>query len=129
MSPTQRTLAKLRADGWSAFVVERWNSYAKIRQDLGGCLDILGWAPGRGVIGIQCTVGGKVADRLAKVEANENAMTFLRAGGTTLEVWGWRLAGPKGERKTWQVRRVRLALGLTVRDGEPLNEFIEQEVA
>ena len=34
---------------------------------------------------------------------------FLREwllAGARFEIWGWRLAGPRGERKTYQLRRV-----------------------
>lgn len=36
MSPTQRLLAHLKALGYHAKFVEKWNAFAKIRQDLFG---------------------------------------------------------------------------------------------
>jgi len=38
MTPTQRSLAKLRAEGWLVAVVERWNPYALSAMT---CLDSL----------------------------------------------------------------------------------------
>jgi len=37
-SPTQRTLKKLRDEVYLAQVVEKWNAFAKIRQDLFGII-------------------------------------------------------------------------------------------
>lgn len=34
MTPTKRTLARLRSNGWTPAVVERWNPYARIRDAL-----------------------------------------------------------------------------------------------
>jgi hypothetical protein len=36
VTPTQRSLAYLRAEGWQVAIVERWNPHARIRQDLFG---------------------------------------------------------------------------------------------
>ena len=111
-SPTQRTLAKLRAEGWTAFVVERWNAYARIRQDLGGFGDVIAWSGDeRGVLIVQATSGPNVAARITKIEGLEAAKAWLLTAGASLEVWGWRKAGERGARKTWQVRRVSLGLG------------------
>ncbi|MBI4326652.1 MAG: hypothetical protein HY674_15520 [Chloroflexi bacterium] len=41
MTPTQRSLSKLRAEGWLAVIVERWNPYDRVRQDLFGFADLL----------------------------------------------------------------------------------------
>jgi len=41
VSPTARTLKALRDGGATCQVVEHWNSFAKIRQDLFGCIDVL----------------------------------------------------------------------------------------
>ena len=43
ISPTQRTLKRLRDSGDYPLVtiVERWNAFAKIRQDLFGIIDLL----------------------------------------------------------------------------------------
>ena len=43
MSPTARSLAHLRSLGYTARVVERWNPFAKIRQDLLGAAEIRLW--------------------------------------------------------------------------------------
>ena len=40
-SPTQLSLKKLREEGYTVAVVEHWNSFARIRQDLFGFIDLL----------------------------------------------------------------------------------------
>jgi hypothetical protein len=54
MSPTARSLAHLKALGYQAKVVEKWNPFAKIRQDLFGA-DILALKPGEPVLVVQAT--------------------------------------------------------------------------
>lgn len=106
LSPTQRTLALLRAEGWTAQVVERWNPYAKVRHDLFGCIDILA-INGSAVLGVQATSGSNISARLDKI-ASLPSSALWRASGGLLEVWGWRKVGPRGRRKTWEVRRIAL---------------------
>ena len=45
-TPTARTLATMRQEGWTVQVVERWNPHARIRQDLFGWADLLAVHPG-----------------------------------------------------------------------------------
>jgi len=60
MSPTQRSLAHLKELGYTAKVVERWNPFAKIRQDLFGT-DVLVLKPGEPVLVVQATTGSNHA--------------------------------------------------------------------
>lgn len=107
MTPTARTLKRLRDQGMMAAVVERWNPYAKIRQDLFGFLDVVAVEPGtQGVLGIQATSGTNVAHRLAKLreEPIASRVEVWLAAGNRLAVIGWRKVGPRGKRKTWKAR-------------------------
>ena len=45
MSPTQLTIRHLKQHGHFVQVVERWNQYAKIRQDLFGGIDVVSISP------------------------------------------------------------------------------------
>jgi hypothetical protein len=54
MSPTQRSLAHLKALGHAAKILERWNAFAKVRQDVFGA-DLIGFKPGEPVLVIQAT--------------------------------------------------------------------------
>jgi hypothetical protein len=105
VSPTARSLQRLRAEGWTPGVVERWNPGARVRQDFLGFADLLAVrADTRGAIAIQACMVGDQAKRLAKIRAEPRAQTWLQAGNT-IEVWGWAKRGPRGKRKTWQLTR------------------------
>ena len=108
LSPTARSLAQLRSEGWTAQVVERWNPHAKVRVDFFGVIDILACRPGE-TIGVQACAGSSHSSRVAKVAAEPRTRVWLEAGNR-LEVWSWRKAGAKGERKLWAVRRTEVTL-------------------
>lgn len=101
MTPTQRTLAALRADGWTAGVTERWNQHARVRQDLFGFVDILAMKPGMPFLGVQACAAASLSARQHKILAEPRALTWVQAGGR-IEIWAWSKKGPKGKRKTWQ---------------------------
>ena len=103
MTPTQRTLALLRKEGWLCHIAEHWNAYAHIRQDAFGVIDIIALRPGT-ILGIQCTSAANHAARREKMRTSEGAAAWLAAGGK-LELWSWGRRGPRGKRKTWQVNR------------------------
>ena len=108
MSPTQRTLAELRKRGYIAHIVEKWNPFAKIRQDFGGFADILAYKPEiPGVLAIQTTSDSNIANRVAKSSQNSNLRAWL-ASGASFEVWGWGRKGKRGKRKIWTLRSVSI---------------------
>lgn len=88
MSPTQRTLQRLRDAGYLAEVVERWNPHARIRQDLFGFADVIGLRAGE-VLLVQATSGANVASRVRKI-ANHPNVGAVRDAGIRIEVHGWR---------------------------------------
>ena len=87
MTPTQRSLKYLRADGWLCAVVEHWNSHARIRQDLFGVVDILAIRDGE-TLAVQTTSTG-VSARVRKI-ADAEATPHIRAAGWRFHVHGWR---------------------------------------
>ena len=87
-SPTQRTLAKLRLDGYIAQVVEKWNPHAKIRQDLFGIIDVLAIADGE-VLGVQATAYPNGGARVKKIAESEH-IDAIRKANIRVEVWEWR---------------------------------------
>lgn len=103
MTPTQRTRQWLKSRGITSQIVERWNSFAKVRQDLFGFCDIVALGPR--ILAIQVTSGSSVSARVAKIVDEPRAREWLAAGGL-IEVHGWRKAGAKGKRKLWALRRV-----------------------
>lgn len=108
-SPTKHSLDKLRAEEWTVQVVERWNAFAHVRQDLYGFIDILAIHPQLGFLGVQTTVAGEINRRMDKIRSEPRALTFLLAGGKIV-VHGWRKGGPRGQRKTWICREEKITL-------------------
>lgn len=110
MSPTERTKARLKAEGWPLIaVVEHWNPFARIRQDLFGFIDVLAVRQDE-ILAIQTTSGSNVAARIQKIAANPAYRIWLASPSRRLEVWGWRKVGPRGKRKMWEVRIEPLSL-------------------
>lgn len=99
MSPTARTLERLRVLGCLAESVEKWIPQAKVRRDLFGIGDVI-WVHGHEIGLVQATTAAHVAAREAKARANPNLARWLRAGGK-FAVWGWSLRGARGTRKVW----------------------------
>jgi hypothetical protein len=78
----------LRADGWTAQVVESWIPRLNIRRDLWGIGDVLAMKPGEPLLLVQCTSAANVSARIAKAKAEPRLRTWL-ACGQRFEVWGW----------------------------------------
>tara|TARA_R110001632_G_scaffold163265_1_gene281696 strand:- start:29 stop:343 length:315 start_codon:yes stop_codon:yes gene_type:complete len=89
MSPTQRTLKRMRDSGDYALVkvVERWNAFARIRQDLWN-FDILGITNKGETHAIQVTTKGNVNARIRKIQDAEFT-PHLRDANWVLLVEGW----------------------------------------
>ena len=101
MSPTQRSLALLRDQGYLVAVVEKWNPHAKIRQDLFGFIDLLAVKDGE-VLGVQSTSYSNTSARLKKIREHENLSQVL-ASGMRVVVHGWRKVGAR-----WEFRNVEV---------------------
>jgi len=80
-------------------VVEHFNTFIKIRQDLYGFIDIL-CVGTEGTLAIQATSdnGGNVAKRVQKI-ADSDKVAACRDAGWKIEVHGW-----KKVKNRWQVR-------------------------
>jgi len=86
LTPTQRTLAYLREEGYLCAIVEKWNPHVKIRQDLFGFIDILAIKKGE-TLAVQCTSTG-VAARVKKIQESEY-LSRVREAGWKILVVGW----------------------------------------
>ena len=86
-SPTQLTLERLRADGYTAQVVEVWNPHARIRQDLFGFVDVLA-VRGNETLAVQATSVNNVPSRVTKI-ADSPLVAAVRDAGWSIHVWGW----------------------------------------
>jgi carbonic anhydrase len=103
-SPTQRTLALLREDGYLAAVVEHWNPHARVRQDLFGIIDVVA-VGNRSTIGVQATSYSNVSARVAKLR-DSDTIGRLREAGWSIFVHGWKKDRKSGR---WEVRQVDLS--------------------
>lgn len=104
-SPTQLTLKRLRSAGWSCAIGEKWNAFAKIRQDLYGFGDILCCKRGCPKLLVQCTSLSNVSSRKLKILANEVADIWTDGGRDRVEVWGW-----VKKKSRWDVKRFLLGV-------------------
>lgn len=103
-SPTVRSLAKLRKDGYVAEVVERYSTFTRKRHDLWGIIDILAIRRDE-VVGVQTTSWANVSSRVKKITDSEH-IGAIREAGIRVVVHGWR-KNPKTNR--WEVREVDLS--------------------
>lgn len=87
-SPTERSLAYLREQGYLVTIVEHWNSHARVRQDLFGIIDLLAVKEGE-TLGVQCTDATNVSKRIKKI-ADHESTPALRAAGWAIHVHGWK---------------------------------------
>jgi hypothetical protein len=126
LSPTQLTLRECRKRSWPAQKVEYWQPHSRRRIDLFGFIDIVTLDDVGGVLGIQATTWSAISTRVRKIEAIEEAVSWL-AHGNRIQVWGWakRPQKPGSRRLTWQVKIATLRLEqreplLVTPDGSPL---------
>lgn len=105
-SPTQSSLAALRAAGYACWVCEHWNSFTHKRVDLFGAWDILALRKDE-VLFVQTTSGSNVSARVRKIADNEYTPA-IREAGVRMEVHGW-TKKPKvrgGKAMVWKQRVV-----------------------
>ena len=86
-SPTQLSLKLLRDQGYTVAIVEHWNAFARIRQDLFGFIDILA-LKGKEVLAVQTTTASNMSARVIKISNNEY-VGAVRDAGWTIHVHGW----------------------------------------
>lgn len=87
-SPTQKTLEEMRKRGYYCEVVERWNPFAKIRQDFAGVIDVICLGDNE-TIGVQTTSYSNISARVKKIAEHEK-VGFVRKAGWRILVQGWK---------------------------------------
>jgi len=100
-SPTQLSLKKLRADGYLVAITERWNAFAKIRQDMFGFIDLLAVKEGE-ILAVQTTSASNMSARAKKIADSEN-IGMIRKSGIKVHIHGWVKNGRKWECKVMDV--------------------------
>jgi hypothetical protein len=101
-SPTQRSLKLMRDQGYLCAIVEHWNAFARIRQDLYGFVDVLCIKDGK-TIAVQTTSYSNVSARIKKIQGLES-YPIVKSAGWEIVVHGWR----KNKSNRWEVREVFL---------------------
>lgn len=99
-SPTQRSLKLMRDQGYLCEITERWNPFAKIRQDLYGFVDILCIKEGK-TVAVQTTSYGNMSARMNKIKGLDTYLLVKYAGWEVI-VHGWK----KDKSGRWVVREV-----------------------
>ena len=92
-----RVLRELRAAGYTAEVVERWDSFGHVRKDLFGVIDVLAVGNGH-TLAVQVTSRGNMASRRRKVRECE-AFSRMLGAGWIIQVWGYDKPGHR-----WRVK-------------------------
>lgn len=100
MSPTQRTLKHLRAEGWTAAIAEHWNSFARKRFDLFGFGDILAFNADLVAL-IQTTSGSNHSARRNKIVELPEARAWLMQKNRAIFIISWT---KKAKTKRWTPR-------------------------
>lgn len=122
-SPTQRSIEWLKKQGGVPAIVERWNPYARVRQDVWGVGDILAVIPtehGARAVMVQTTSAANVLARVAKARDSIGLRLWLLSGNA-FEVHGWAKRGPRGKAKHWKLAR-RLN-GIAISNGVTFEEI------
>lgn len=91
MSPTSQSLAKLRAEGYTAEVVEQRLPHAKTTRDLFGFVDIVA-IRGAETLAVQTTSVDHISHRRSKIAESPHLAAVL-AAGWTIRIHGWRPDG------------------------------------
>jgi len=99
-SPTQLTLKHLKNNGFDTVqIVERWNAFARVRQDLFQIIDVLAVKDGE-TIGIQVTSKSNMSARIKKI-ADSDHIGALREANWKILVHGWHKV-----KNRWQLEEV-----------------------
>ena len=102
-SPTQRSLKLMRDRGYLCEVTERWNPFAKIRQDLYNFVDVLCIKDGE-TVAVQTTSYANVSARVKKINELDTS-AVVRSAGWKIVVHGWH----KDKSNKWVVREVDIS--------------------
>ena len=98
----QLSLKLMRARGYYAETVERYNAFTKRKNDFAGFIDILCLGNGE-IVGVQTTSRGHISTRLKKIREHENLPMVLDSGMRVV-VQGWQ----KNKSNRWEVKEVEV---------------------
>ena len=108
-SPMQLSLSALRGEGYLVHIVEHFNVFAKVRQDMYGIIDIVAIRDDLpGVLGVQCTDYTSMSKHVDKALTNTNLITWLKAGNKFI-IYAWKTV-TKDKRKNFILVRREVKL-------------------
>lgn len=109
-SPMQLSLKLMRDEGCRCGIVEKWNPFAKVRQDLFGFGDILALARGkpREAIIVQTTTIANINSRVNKIREGDAWLDWLAIPNHRIEVHGWALRKRGTKQLHYEVRRIEV---------------------
>ena len=90
----------MREQGYLCEVTERWNQWARIRQDLFNFVDILCIKDGK-TVAVQTTSYSNISARVKKIQALDS-YPIIKSAGWEIVVHGWK----KDKSGRWMVREV-----------------------
>lgn len=114
MSPMQRSLAHLRAQGYEPAIVERRLPYGNVTQDFFGIGDVIALKSGERPILVQTTSGANFAARQDKILDCEHLPLLLEHFRIVLHGWSKHKLKRGGKAERWELREAEF----TVRDLE-----------
>ena len=100
-SPYVKVKAHLETLGYTVGKTEHWNPFAKIRQDLFNCVDLVAIRAGSPLVAIQVTSRTNVSNRMVKSQAMAHLWVST---GNRFEIYGYTSKSKKPPR----VMRMRL---------------------
>jgi len=87
-SPTERTMAYLRAAGFTVVKVEH-RDRSGITHDFAGFADLIAFKAERPIIAVQATTTAHLSDRERKIRAEPRAKEWLATGRAAIWLVGW----------------------------------------
>ena len=96
--PMQWSLAKLRSEGWTCHIVEKFNRFSMRRIDVFGFGDVLAMRPGEIAL-VQTTSASNMAAHEKKIKALPEYRQWYEAGGIVI-LHGWRNKNSVREKRT-----------------------------
>jgi hypothetical protein len=127
-SPTQLTLAKLREDGYTAEVVERWvpmNFTGKgIRKDYLGAVDVLAISVNE-TLAIQCSAASGHAAHRTKCMSEKRLAIWLAGPARRFEIWSWETR--RSDERTKAGKRSKRLVHHLRREEIKLSDFVPQQ--
>jgi hypothetical protein len=121
MKPNQLTLNKLRSEGYSVAVVEKFIAFPPPghRVDMFGFADIIAIRSDvQGSLAVNSTTKSNLSFHIKKYLENKNLPVWLKAGNKFF-IHAWAKQGPRGERKLWKVHEHEM----TIKDFEELHKL------